>query len=657
MDSPYRETLERYLATRCRGWRPESICHCRMHLRSLLRFLHARYPDLGSLSNLRRAPHIEDWLRALKSAEPPYSDGTRYLFIYHARRFLEEVRQWGSPESPPPGLILPGDFPPRRRRSQAASGLPRPSWRRSSAIPGSPPADTALHRALERYLTLRALTEERRLLRHYRSDVLSLIEFLRGRFPEIDSFAKLTREAIAGWLEWLSRLDPPYSADTRRGIISHVKRFLTDLKELVSEDRPPPGLFRRGDLPPRRNPSWRKWGPPAPRKRPVPTVMTFPLDTPFHQTLKRYLEVRGATLRLGTLRGYQANVLSLIRFLLSRYREVDSFSKLQRRHIEGWLQSLVKRSPPLKNGTRRERIRNLVRFLDDLGDWNWPEAPPPGLIRLDDFPPCDHHLPRPLPPEVDAALVEALRNDGGILSLGLILDRRTGLRIGELSHLELDCLLEDSPGRYSLRVPLGKLRSERVIPIEPETAELIRTIQQLRGERPPGVDPETGRSVEALFPNYWNDFIGTGPFRRKLRSVVKSAGISQNVHPHRLRHSYATELLRNGLSLLGVMKLLGHKTIKMTLRYVEVTNEDLGRDYLRAMDNARQRYSTLRAIESGRILEQDASSGTIAGAFDQLIGRIQARRFEEPDPRRRSELQRLVERLRRAERTLPKPPS
>ena len=652
MDLPFRETLERYLATRCEGLRPESIGHCRMHIRSLLRFLQRRYPELESLAQLRRSPHVEDWLQALKSAVPPYTDGTRYLFIYHARRFLETIRQWGLPESPPPGLFHPGDFPRLQRRSTRTKESPRPSWR--SGIPGSPSADTGLHLALERYLAIQAQTERAKLLGHYRSDVLSLIEFLRGRFPEVDSFAKLTREPLAGWLAWLSALQPPYTAQTRRGIIGHVKRFLGDLTKLGSPESPPVGLFRRGDLPP--GPLRPKKSPPPPRRK-RSGLITFPLDTPFHQTLKRYLELRATTLRPDTLRQYRSNVLSLIGFLLSRYPEIDSFSKLGRHHVEGWLQFLAKGPRPLKNGTRRERIRNLVRFLEDLCDWNWPEAPPPGLFRLDDFPPSDRYLPRPLPPDVDVALMEALRNEGDILSLGLILARRTGLRVGELSHLELDCLLEDSPGRYSLRVPLGKLRSERVIPIEPETADLFRTIKQLRGDRPPGVDPETGRSVEALFPSPWNDFITTGPFSRKLRSVVKSAGITENVHPHRLRHSYATELVRGGLNLVGVMRLLGHKTIKMTLRYVEVTNEDLGRDYLRAMETARQRYSALRVIESTHTPEQDESSGTIAGAFQVLVDRIQARRFEESDPKIRKKLQRLVENLRRAERTLPETPS
>jgi hypothetical protein len=135
-----------------------------MHIRSLLRFLQSRYPELESLSQLRRSPHIEEWLRALKSAVPPYTDGTRYLFIYHARRFLETIRQWGSPESPPAGLILPGDFPRLRRRTRRTNELSHPSWKR--AIPGSPSTDTALHRALERYLALRAITGPKKLIGH-----------------------------------------------------------------------------------------------------------------------------------------------------------------------------------------------------------------------------------------------------------------------------------------------------------------------------------------------------------------------------------------------------------------------------------------------------------------------------------------------------------
>ena len=85
-------------------------------------------------------------------------------------------------------------------------------------------------------------------------------------------------------------------------------------------------------------------------------------------------------------------------------------------------------------------------------------------------------------------------------------------------------------------------------------------------------------------------------FARKLKRVARTASITENVHPHRLRHTYATELLRSGVSLIGVMKLLGHKTLRMTLRYVEVTDEDLGREYLIAIEQTRHRYSELKDV-------------------------------------------------------------
>jgi hypothetical protein len=54
------------------------------------------------------------------------------------------------------------------------------------------------------------------------------------------------------------------------------------------------------------------------------------------------------------------------------------------------------------------------------------------------------------------------------------------------------------------------------------------------------------------------------------------------------RHTYATEMIRLGVSLPAVMKLLGHKTIRMTMRYVQVTQQDLQREFHLARQNAVQ---------------------------------------------------------------------
>ena len=75
-----------------------------------------------------------------------------------------------------------------------------------------------------------------------------------------------------------------------------------------------------------------------------------------------------------------------------------------------------------------------------------------------------------------------------------------------------------------------------------------------------------------------------------LTRAAKRAGCSDRVTPHRLRHSFASEMLRFGVSLPALMQLLGHKDIRMTLRYLQVTQQDLQREFHVARQNAAQRH-------------------------------------------------------------------
>src|SRR5205814_5557887 len=79
---------------------------------------------------------------------------------------------------------------------------------------------------------------------------------------------------------------------------------------------------------------------------------------------------------------------------------------------------------------------------------------------------------------------------------------------------------------------------------------------------------------------------------KTLRSVVaqtaKRAGCFSHVTPHRLRHTFATVMLRLGVSLPALMQLLGHKDVRMTLRYVQVTQQDLQCEFHRARLNTAQ---------------------------------------------------------------------
>ena len=69
---------------------------------------------------------------------------------------------------------------------------------------------------------------------------------------------------------------------------------------------------------------------------------------------------------------------------------------------------------------------------------------------------------------------------------------------------------------------------------------------------------------------------------RAIRKVARQAGCSVRVKPHQLRHTYATTM---GVSLPALMHLLGHKTLDMTLRYVQVTQNDLQKQYHLARQN------------------------------------------------------------------------
>lgn len=167
---------------------------------------------------------------------------------------------------------------------------------------------------------------------------------------------------------------------------------------------------------------------------------------------------------------------------------------------------------------------------------------------------------------------------------------------------------------------------------------MIKTIRALRGKRPNTKDAETDRPVALLICHSNGRALARTLLRLRLKKVAREYGIDENVYPHRLRHTYATELLRHGVSLPGVMKLLGHSTLKMTLRYVEITNVDLGRDYLRAIEKAGRHYASLDLSRSKSTAEDSDPCESVEAGFDQLVARLQAVRFDHPDPGRRKRL-------------------
>jgi site-specific recombinase XerD len=232
------------------------------------------------------------------------------------------------------------------------------------------------------------------------------------------------------------------------------------------------------------------------------------------------------------------------------------------------------------------------RLLDDLLSNGQPLAE--GLILRQDFPPPDLYLPKPLSPENDRLLDQQLRQTDDLHANALLLLRATGMRIGECLRLQTDCLRHLSPNsdhddQWALHVPLGKLHSERWVPADDRIRQIVARILALRGtaagSQPTGssdwlLREPNGRRVS--YQRMW----------QALAEAARHAGCSVPVRPHQMRHTFASEMVRLGVSLPALKELLGHRDIRMTMVYVAVTQSDLQRLY----HLARQALSRLHSI-------------------------------------------------------------
>jgi site-specific recombinase XerD len=291
----------------------------------------------------------------------------------------------------------------------------------------------------------------------------------------------------------------------------------------------------------------------------------------------------------GTVIAYRTTVNSFLRYLRANYPEILSLAALRRApHILGWLRSLCEQQRPLSTETRRHhivRLRCLFNYLLLSDTHSIQEA----LILPSDFPPKNLYLPKPLSPEDDALLRSHLRHKDDLSSNALLLLRATGMRIGELVKLPLDCLHHLDNDQWALHVPLGKLHTERLVPVDDDIRRIHSRILLLRSrhkvaERSHFLLPRLSRNSRLPWYSYH-------ALRAFLAKSAQDAGCSAPVTPHQLRHTYATEMLRAGVSLPAVMQLLGHKNIQMTLRYIQVSQADLQRQYHLARHNIRALHS------------------------------------------------------------------
>lgn len=147
----------------------------------------------------------------------------------------------------------------------------------------------------------------------------------------------------------------------------------------------------------------------------------------------------------------------------------------------------------------------------------------------------------------------------------------TGLRISEVVSLEFNNIDYDE---CILRV-MGKGSKERIVPINDIALECLK--DYIENYRPLMIKNNMNNYL--FLNNHGNMMTRQGVFK-VLKKECLLKGITKNVSPHTLRHTFATHLLENGADLRIIQELLGHSDIATTQIYTHLTNERLHQDYL-----------------------------------------------------------------------------
>jgi site-specific recombinase XerD len=279
-----------------------------------------------------------------------------------------------------------------------------------------------------------------------------------------------------------------------------------------------------------------------------------------------------AALSPETTRHYEGTVRNFLFYLRNHYPDVKRLDQLERDpHILGWMAHLRARTPPLATASY---INLLIALRSILNELAWTQQLPKlaHLLRREDLPRAPQRLPRPLTAEQDQLLQQEFlrRNDlGGNFFLLL---RHTGMRIGEGIDLSYDCLRSTGPQQWAIHVPLGKLKTERMVPVDDFVCDVVQRLRFFRSLDPLPAD-------RWLLARPGSKSVLLRLFRGYLHQVCHSLGLSTRIVPHQMRHTYATEMLRSGVSFPVLMKLLGHVDPDMTMRYVEIALTDLQREF------------------------------------------------------------------------------
>lgn len=297
------------------------------------------------------------------------------------------------------------------------------------------------------------------------------------------------------------------------------------------------------------------------------------------QALERHVQAFLAHLRLGrrlaknTELAYGRDLGRLVSFCESR--SIRNAAAITRELLREFVQNESENGLGPRSLRRRiSSVRSFFRYLDEEG---YAKAEVlEGLVT----PRIGRRLPRTanegelldLLRTPDASTLRGLR-DRALLSLTYA----AGLRASEVMALQVGDI---DFGRGTV-IPLGKGNKRRIVPVSELTLEHLRDYLERRKENP------RQSASPVLFAGPSGRAMTRQAFWKLLSRYAIGGGVGRHLHPHLLRHSFATHLVQGGADLRSVQKLLGHQSITTTEIYTHVSSDHVERAYRTSHPRAR----------------------------------------------------------------------
>jgi len=299
-------------------------------------------------------------------------------------------------------------------------------------------------------------------------------------------------------------------------------------------------------------------------------------------SFKEHLKIKNYSPQ--TIATYSENLPGLLAHL--KEQGITDVKRVSRDHLQGYQITLMEYTSARTNNkyttaTITVKVRATKRFFKYLED--------SGTILID---PAEHikepkketHLPRTILTEDEVRkILEEPRLDtiNGLRARAVLeVFYSTGIRLEELMNLTIfDCDLQGG----LLRVNKGKFAKDRVVPLGRHAVKFLKEyITRIR----PG-QTKNNKALHSLFVSRFSEPLSKQVIEFMVRDYARKAGIKKKVTPHTFRHTFATELVRNGADITAVRKMLGHSYLSATNIYTHVAGREVKKTH--SMSHPRER--------------------------------------------------------------------